>query len=180
MSARGPCCSGKTSSSTTPSVILDRYRHRLTSFNDDIQGTGAVVLAGILAGVRAVGRPLADQRFVFLGAGAARDRGSRAPSGRRCQPGPRRSHDPAGDRHGRHEGPWSSDARRTRRRQARIRTRSGRAGVLRARPAEAVGPADARRRRGRGQATIMIGTSGVSGALPSRRSARWQRTWTGP
>ncbi len=51
--------------------ILDRYRHRLTSFNDDIQGTGAVILAGILAAVRALRRPLAEQRFVFLGAGAA-------------------------------------------------------------------------------------------------------------
>src|SRR5664280_2345234 len=51
--------------------ILDRYRHRITSFNDDVQGTGAVVLAGILAAVRALDRPLGEQRFVFLGVGAA-------------------------------------------------------------------------------------------------------------
>jgi malic enzyme len=51
--------------------ILDRYREVLPSFNDDIQGTAAVVLAGILAGLDYLRRPLVGERFVFLGAGAA-------------------------------------------------------------------------------------------------------------
>ena len=52
-------------------TILDRYRERLLSFNDDIQGTGAVALAGIIAGIRKIGGKLAGHRFVVHGAGAA-------------------------------------------------------------------------------------------------------------
>jgi malic enzyme len=50
--------------------ILGRYRHRLPSFNDDVQGTGAVVLAGLLAGRSARGG-LRAERVMFVGAGAA-------------------------------------------------------------------------------------------------------------
>jgi malate dehydrogenase (oxaloacetate-decarboxylating)(NADP+) len=51
--------------------ILARYRDRVCTFNDDVQGTAAVALAGFIAISRLLGRPFAEQRFLFLGAGAA-------------------------------------------------------------------------------------------------------------
>ncbi|MBW7915658.1 MAG: NAD-dependent malic enzyme [Trueperaceae bacterium] len=50
--------------------VMNRYRDVLPSFNDDIQGTGAVVLAGLLAAAKKTHRPMTDETYVVHGAGA--------------------------------------------------------------------------------------------------------------
>jgi malate dehydrogenase (oxaloacetate-decarboxylating) len=51
--------------------ILEKYRDRICTFNDDMQGTGAITLAAAISAVRVCGTPLRNQRIVIYGAGTA-------------------------------------------------------------------------------------------------------------
>jgi malate dehydrogenase (oxaloacetate-decarboxylating)(NADP+) len=51
--------------------ILERYRDKICTYNDDIQGTAGIALAGMFAALRITGQKITDQRFLFLGGGSA-------------------------------------------------------------------------------------------------------------
>ena len=57
---------------TTNAVsLLERYRHDVRCFNDDIQGTAGVALAGLIAAVRLTKKPLSEMTYMFFGSGSA-------------------------------------------------------------------------------------------------------------
>src|SRR6201993_4317640 len=51
--------------------LLNRYKDKVLCYNDDIQGTASVALAGLTTALQIIGAPLTDQRILFLGAGSA-------------------------------------------------------------------------------------------------------------
>jgi malate dehydrogenase (oxaloacetate-decarboxylating) len=67
----GTCLQWEDLATANARPILERYRDRMLTFNDDIQGTAAVALGALLSAVRVTGTSLRDQRIVMLGAGSA-------------------------------------------------------------------------------------------------------------
>jgi malate dehydrogenase (oxaloacetate-decarboxylating)(NADP+) len=65
------CIQWEDFANTNAVPILARYRDRICTFNDDIQGTAGVALAGIFAALRLTGQRFTEQRFLFLGGGSA-------------------------------------------------------------------------------------------------------------
>ena len=51
--------------------LLERYRDKYCVYNDDVQGTAGIVLAGMINAAKIKGKKLSDEKYLFLGAGSA-------------------------------------------------------------------------------------------------------------
>ncbi len=71
VAGRTCCCNGRISPKANATRLLDRYRDRLCTFNDDVQGTAAVAAGTLLSAINVTGVPLTEQRIAVLGAGSA-------------------------------------------------------------------------------------------------------------
>ena len=138
-------------------AVLDRYRHRVPSFNDDVQGTAVVVLGGLLAAMRHLRHDLPHQRVLIVGAGGAGIGIARLlelAMGRRDQYGP--PHLALADSRGLiHDGRDDLDP-----------TKRAFAVTLDALPGTAVGePIDLAASVSAFQPTVLVGATGVAGTF---------------
>ncbi len=65
------CSSGKILEESTLNLFLEKYRHQICSFNDDIQGTASVALAALLTAIKMNHAELPQQKIVIFGGGSA-------------------------------------------------------------------------------------------------------------
>jgi malate dehydrogenase (oxaloacetate-decarboxylating) len=156
--------------------LLQRYRDRLRTFNDDIQGTAAITTATLLAAVQVSGSRLRDQRLVLLGAGSAAcgicEQLCRAMVQEGLPEQEARSRFWLLNRQGLvHDGlPNLQPAQ-----QRFVRPRQELARWQRS-PSDPVGLAQVMKNV---RPTILIGVSGQPGRSLKRRSAKWPGMWTG-
>ena len=129
-------------------ALLARYRNKVCCYNDDIQGTAGVTLAGLINALKLTGGQLKEQRVLFLGAGSAAIGladlivSAHGSAGRRARGGP------AADPHVRYPRAGGCGASRPCRTQAALRAQAAAQQTLRSsRPGERV-PADRRGHRG--------------------------------
>ena len=134
--------------------VLDRYRKRLPSFNDDIQGTGAVALAGLVGACSLRGRKLRDEVVVVYGAGAG---GAGVAWAIAAGNGARGAHARRGA--GARLRPRLEGAARRRARDGGLQALA-RAAAARGWPAGATGRFDLAQTIEKGRATVLLGLSG--------------------